>query len=114
MVTRFFLDTNALILLSGANEDYLMTLRNLKKAGKIEIQVSHVQIDEKASHVESDFEKRIMNALSKVEGIVDICPTKEIVFDVSRFGCATFGSDEIHKIDGELRSEITQFLKKKG
>lgn len=116
MSKSIFLDTNSLILLSGIDEIDANRLSKEMEKNQIQIRITHVQIDEKISKEYSDYNEKIKKALTKLNanGIkVSVESTKEIIFDVSRFGMAKFGSKVISEIDSALRSTIKNCMGEK-
>jgi hypothetical protein len=116
MPKSFFLDTNVFILLSGLDSGDLAILSGALAGNKIALCMSHVQIDEQNCQEFSDYRLKIEDALRKftergIEIIVE--PTNEVVWDVSRFDLARFGSEELSKIDKALRKEIEKCERKK-
>ena len=121
---RFFLDTGALIALSGLEGSDLQDFKNRMEAGNSEISVTHVQVDESTKHMKfhekvkekyekkvKDYQQKINKALGslKNKGItVHLEDTKAFVIGVSRIGYTVLGGEEIGKLYGELRKEIDE------
>lgn len=106
MTTKFYLDTNALWLLSGLKSS-LPELSKYIVENHVELCTGQVQIDE--SVTEGGFNEKIEKATRKLKAhdiVVSLEPTIETVVDVSRIGFSKIGSDKLGKIDDELRSEI--------
>ena len=116
MSKSVFLDTNSLILLSGIEETDGARLREKMEMNNIKINVTHVQIDEKISKEYPEYQEKINKALAKLGNMgieVVVEPTTEVIFDVSRFDMAKFGSEIISKIDSALRTAIEGCMNKK-
>jgi predicted DNA-binding ArsR family transcriptional regulator len=112
MVVKIFLDTTALIALSGLEDENLKD--QMRKLG-IELWVTHIQVDEKY-HKEVIFDRKIEKALGTLKKWINvrIKPTEIAVFDVSRFDYCKFGNEEINELYDELKKEITECEKVKG
>ena len=121
-MTEFFIDTSALICLSGLEDPDLQDFKNQMEKSNSELSTTHIQMDEKTKHVKfhepaskkneievQSYQQKIEEALKSLrkKGIsVQVEPTKIAVFGVSRFGHAKFGSKEIGQLYDELRKEI--------
>jgi predicted nucleic acid-binding protein len=116
LATSFFLDTNALIALSGLDENNFLKLSREIAKREISIYISHVQIDEQYNREFSDYQRKIREALKKFsEHCIEIIvkPTTQLVWDVSRWNFARFGSKKLGEIDDFLRQEIEKCMGKK-
>ena len=113
MTAKFYLDTNALILLSGLNEDLSELSKHISE-NHVELSIGHVQIDEEVSgdNFNQNFEKALRK-LRTYEITVNLEPTVIAIFDVSRFDLCKFGSKDLGKIYDELRTEIECCERKK-
>jgi hypothetical protein len=106
MPIKFYLDTNALLLLSGL-KNCLPELSRYVVENHVELCTGQVQIDE--SVTEGGFNEKIEKATRKLKAhdiVVNLEPTIEAVVGVSRVGFCKIGSDKLGKIDDELGSEI--------
>lgn len=127
---KFFLDTGALIALSGLKGSDLQALRSQIEASDSELSTTHVQVDEITKHIKfhepvvkgydkevQSYQQKIKEALKTLErkGInVRLEATKITVVGVSRVGYTKLGYEEMHKFDDELRKEIDECEKAKG
>ena len=116
-IVEVFLDTSALIALSGLRSHKVDALKNLIQSGNLRLNVSHIQVDEKVERNYVDYNRRIIKALGTLEkkGIkVCLIPTKIAVTDVSRVELSTIGDEEINGFYDELLHEISECEKNKG
>jgi len=127
---KFFLDTNALLYLSGLKGSDLQDFKTKIEASNSELSTTHVQVDESTKHIKFDkkidkeYEKKVRSYQRKIDKALGSLKNKEIsvrledtkiaVFGVSRFGFARFGNEEIGKLYDELRKEIDECQKAKG
>ncbi len=127
---KFFLDTGAIIALSGLKGSDLRDFRNRMEASNSELVSTHVQVDEITKHVKfhepavEKYEKEVptyqqkideaLKTLKKKRINVRLEATKMVVLGVSRLGQARFGHEEMHKFDKDLRKEIDKCEKAKG
>jgi hypothetical protein len=127
---KFFLDTNALLFLSGLRGSDLQDFKNQMEASSSELSTTHVQVDEITKHVKfrepveekhekkvRTYEQKITEALKSLENkgiVVQIEPTKLTVAGVSRAGHCMTASEEIGKLYDELRKQIDECQNAKG
>ncbi len=107
-MVKFYLDTNALISLSGCSYKELLELSKHIEANKIELFTSHVQIDEMDRRDASIYEK-YEHALKKLKAFdvnISLVETNQAVIGISRIDMCKIGSDELGEIDSALRREI--------
>lgn len=120
-IVRFFLDTGALIALSGLKDSNLQVFKNRIEESKSELSVTHIQVDE---IVDEEYAKKLQSYQQKIEKALDSLKSKEInvrledtkiaVCGVSRSGYAVVANEEIEKLYDELRNEIDECEKVKG
>jgi len=127
---KFFLDTNALIYLSGLEDLDLCDFKSRRDASNSELSTIHVSIDEITKHIKfhepikkkhekkvQSYQQKIDEALKtlKSKGItVRIEATKIPVTGIARAGYVRTASKEIGKLYDELRKEIDKCMKSKG
>ncbi len=93
---RVMLDTMEYDKLVSAPESYHILLR-LLSSGRIELLSTHIQRDQIVAMPDNDKKARLQTILGQARMI----ETRGIVYDVSRYDEARFGSDEDHNlIDG--------------
>jgi hypothetical protein len=119
---KFSIDTGVLWVLCKLQGSDLLSFKNQMKASSPELSFTHVQFDEafpkeKAYYKEmQNYEEEIRERLKTLDrkGIkVHVERTKGFIWDVSRWGYATWGSKEINALKGELRKEIENCEKAK-
>jgi hypothetical protein len=113
---KFFLDTGALIALSGLKGSDSQILKNRIKASDSGLSITHIQVDEKLRIELQDYQLKIDKALSSLKNkgiVVSLEPTKIIVLGISRFGLASFGNEEAGRVYDELRDDIKKCERKK-
>ena len=112
----FFLDTNALIYLSGLKDSDRQIFKNKLEASNSELIVTHIQIDEKYRKELPEYTQKIKKALESLrrKGIrIRTEATKGFVIGVSRIGHARLTSEDAGRLYNELRNEIDQCQKDK-
>jgi len=115
---KFFLDTGALIALSGLEGSDSQVFKNRIEASNSRLSITHIQIDESYNKELKNYQQKIKKALESLKNKgIEVQPiecTKIGVFSESRFGLARFGDEEIGNLYDELRNEIDQCEKDKG
>jgi len=114
---KFFLDTGAIIALSGLKAPNLQAFKSRTKSSNSKLSTTHVQVDEKHPKELKNYYQKINRALKSLRQkgiVVHVEATREVVFDVSRFNLAKFGDKELGKLDDELRKEIDACERAKG
>lgn len=114
---KFYLDTNALNYLAGLKGSDLQIFKKQIVASNSELSITHVQVDEAHEKELQNYQQKIQKALASLSSKgINVCleDTKIIVFDVSRFGFARFGDENIGKLYDDLRKEIEACEKAKG
>jgi predicted nucleic acid-binding protein len=128
--TSVSLDTNALMLLAGADETVSRKLKTLIETSNLRLSITHVQVDEIANGVSfrgdiekahakkvSHYQQKINIALESLEkkGIaIQVEPTEIIVTGIWRLGFGKISSEELGNIYDELRDEIRKCEEAKG
>jgi hypothetical protein len=110
--TKIYLDTNAIIFLSGCPENDLLKLSGYMEKNTIELFTSHVQIDE-LYRKDEPLSQKMDHALKRLISCkitVNLVATNEVVLGISRVDECKLGSDEIGKIDEALREEINRCM----
>jgi len=114
---NFFLDTGALIALSGLKDPDAQFLKRRLQESDSQLSVTHIQVDEKQTKELQNYQRKIQKALEslKNKGIsIRIEETKIVVAGVSRVDFARLGDEEIGRLYDELRREIHDCEKAKG
>ena len=118
---KFFLDTGALIALSGLKGSDLQIFKTRIEAYNPEIGVTHVQVDET---INEKYERKLRNyqqvidkaleSLTKKGIAVHVEPTKIGAWSISRWDYFKWGGEETGKLYEELRNEIDRCEEAKG
>lgn len=127
---KFFLDTNALLYLSGLKDLDLKDFKKRVEASGLELSSTHVQVDESTEHIKfhekvtKKREKKVQNyqekiafalkSLRKKEIDVRVEPTKIPVQGVARQNYTLMGGRETGKLYDELQKEVDECEKAKG
>lgn len=114
---KFFLDTNALLYLSGLEDPELSDFKNRIEASKAELCVTSVQVDEVHEREFQNYQQKIKKALESLanKGInAQHEDTKIFVWGVTRWNYHVWTSKKIGKLYDELRKEIEECEKAKG
>jgi len=119
----FYLDTNALIELSGLSEADFRLLKTCLNESNTKLCFSHIQVDEKYNREHPNYQEKINKAkreLNKHRIDVLIEPTKGGTFGIFRLGYATYGigksenQRELDEIYQKLKMEIRKCMDEKG
>jgi hypothetical protein len=115
---KIFLDTNALIFLSGLKRQKLEEFRKGFNTENAELIITTVQVDEKRKRKKDEkYQEAISKAIAtlKDNDIQVKVETANIgVFGISRFGYFSFGTPEISNIYDELDKKVAECEKAKG
>ena len=117
MTKKLFLDTGALIALSGLKGKELESFKEQLETSNSELSVTHIQVDEKTTTEVQPYKSKINKAMRSLTNkgiIVHLEDSKITVFGISRFGYTRFGYEEMHKLDDKLRKEIIECEKIRG
>jgi predicted nucleic acid-binding protein len=96
---KVMLDTNEYDKLLGHSESYGRLLQLLAE-GKIELISTHIQRDEIMAITDDDTKKARLEAILSHARMI---PTRGAAYGVSRYGLATYGRDEDHRIMDKVR-----------
>jgi hypothetical protein len=113
--TTFYIDTNAFILIAGLDDSNLLLLSQAILKNEIELFLTHIQIDEHGVE-EKSYGEKLENAMKKLRAknvVFRVEATKGAVWNCSRYGLAEWGSEELNRINNELRTEIEKCNKEK-
>ena len=117
MTVRIFLDTNALMCLSGLKESDVGNFKNRIERSGSELSITHVQVDEKYRKELRNYQQKIEKALARLvnKGInVKLEETKIPVEGVEREGCSRSGGQMVGSLYDELQKEIDACERDKG
>jgi hypothetical protein len=111
-LVRVFLDTSALIALSGLRGTSVADafVKTCEKAGVV-LCVSHVQVDEKVPREMASYEERIDRAVKILRDIgleVLLEATPIAVYDTSRYGMSKYGGDDENALYEKLLKLISE------
>lgn len=115
---RVFLDTSALIALSGLSGTSVADafVKTCKERGVV-LSVSHIQVDEKVHLEMSDYEEKIERAVKALKNLgleIHIEETNVAVFDASRYDFAKCGGDDENALYEKLLKLVSDCDKAMG
>ncbi len=111
---KFFLDTNALILVDGLEGSDLQDFKGRIEGSSSELSVTHIQVDEKHPKELKNYQLKIKKVLERLtnKGIaVQVKTTKMGVWGVKRWGYFRWSDEETGKLYDELCKEIDECMK---
>ncbi len=115
---KIFLDTNALIFLSGLKGEELEEFRKGFNRKNAELIITSVQVDEKRKRKKDEkYQETINKAIATLEdnGIqVKVETTNVGVVGISRFGYSSLATPDILNIYHELDKKVAECEKEKG
>jgi hypothetical protein len=116
-MTKIFLDTCSINALSGLDNASFAHLRSLLERSNSELWASHIQVDERYTQNNPEFEQMCEKAFEVFEkqGVkINLGITKGGVWGVSKWGLCSWGSEKLTEIYNELKYEIETCMRKKG
>lgn len=108
---KVFLDTSALIPLSGLRASIADVFVNTCQKAGIILCVSHIQVDEKVHREMPSYEERIDRAVKTLSDMglkISLEPTAIAVYDASRYDMSKYGGDDENALYEKLLKLISE------
>ncbi len=116
-MTRFFLDICSINALSGLDSISFAHLRSLLEESDSELCASHIQVDERYTKNNPNFQQLCEKAFKAFEehGIkISLGVTKGGFYDISKYDECTYIGEDLAGIYDELGDELKKCMKEKG